>query len=302
MPQDTGVGRNVVLDGLDFASLRRVWEQTFGAAPPSSLSRVFMRRVLLHERQCRTHGGLSAATRRALAAMANGTPGNGAAAPAGSVSAGSNRTATAIEMAQAGVDAGADAVLSVSPYYNKPTQEGLYQHYRAIGEKLSVPLFVYNVPARTSSNVLPSTLLRLSELEAIGGVKEASGNLTQVMELIRGRPEGFLVLSGEDSLTFAVVAHGGDGGIAVVANEAPESFTRMVHLGLDGAFEDARVLHDRLLPLMEANFLETNPIPVKAALEMMGRMEGHLRLPLTPLSEEKRQPLREALGFSKVLP
>ena len=216
--------------------------------------------------------------------------------------AGSNRTATAVEMAQAVVDAGADAVLSVSPCYNKPTQEGLYQHYRAIAEKLSVPLFVYNVPARTSSNVLPSTLLRLSELETIGGVKEASGNLSQAMELIRGRPEGFLVLSGDDSLTFAVVAHGGDGGIAVVANEAPESFSRMVHLGLDGAFTDARVLHDRLLPLMEANFLETNPIPVKAALEMMGRMEGHLRLPLTPLSEEKRQSLREALASSKVLP
>lgn len=215
--------------------------------------------------------------------------------------AGTNDTREAAERARAAAKAGADGVLSVSPYYNKPTQEGLYRHYMKVADAAAIPLFVYNVPGRTSSNVLPETLFRLAEQhEGVAGVKEASGDMTQVMTILRDRPEGFLVLSGEDHLTFPIVALGGDGVISVVANEVPARMSEMVDAALAGDHGLAKDLHYQLLPLMRVNFVETNPIPVKTALEMMGRFPAHFRLPLHELSEQNREPLREALELAGV--
>lgn len=215
--------------------------------------------------------------------------------------AGSNATAEAAHRARAVREAGADAVLTVSPYYNKPTQAGLDAHYRAVAEAAQIPVFIYNVPGRTSSNVEPDTVLRLAEVENIAGVKEASGDLDQAMTLLRGRPEGFLVLSGEDNLTLPLIAAGADGVISVVGNEAPGPMAHMVEAALAGDRDVALELHYALLPLMRANFIQTNPIPVKAALEMMGRMEAHYRLPLLPLEERYRARLRDALEEAGIL-
>ncbi len=209
--------------------------------------------------------------------------------------AGSNATAEAAQRARAVREAGADAVLTVSPYYNKPTQAGLDAHYRVVAEAAQIPVFIYNVPGRTSSNVEPDTILRLAEVENIAGVKEASGDLDQAMTILRGRPEGFLVLSGEDNLTCPMISAGADGVISVVGNEAPGPMARMVEAALAGDRDEALKLHYKLLPLMRTNFIQTNPIPVKAALEMMGRMEAHYRLPLLPLEDRYRVPLRKAL-------
>lgn len=216
--------------------------------------------------------------------------------------AGANATAKAAKLAAAARDAGADAILSVSPYYNKPTQAGLVEHYRAVADAAEIPVIVYNVPGRTGSNVQPATLLRLArEVENVWGVKEASGDIDQVMTILRERPEEFLVLSGEDHLTFAMMALGGDGLISVVANEAPALVSSMVDDLLAGDFDGARPTHYRLLPLMRRNFIETNPIPVKTALAMMGRMDAHFRPPLVALEKEHREPLREALEEAGVL-
>ncbi|MFP3948236.1 MAG: 4-hydroxy-tetrahydrodipicolinate synthase [Longimicrobiales bacterium] len=210
--------------------------------------------------------------------------------------AGTNSTRDAVELARAAAGTGADALLSVSPYYNKPTQEGLFLHYRAVAAAVEIPVFVYNVPGRTSSNVAPATLFRLAEeVENIAGVKEASGDIQQVMTILRDRPAGFSVLSGEDHLTFALMALGGEGVVSVVANEAPGPMATLTDLLREGRLRSARKLHNRLLPLMRANFVETNPIPVKTALEMMGHFDCHLRLPLTPLGSGARDTLREAL-------
>lgn len=215
--------------------------------------------------------------------------------------AGSNATAEAAQRARAVREAGADAVLTVSPYYNKPTQAGLDAHYRVVADAAQIPVFIYNVPGRTSSNVEPDTILRLAEVENIAGVKEASGDLDQAMTILRGRPEGFLVLSGEDNLTCPMIAAGADGVISVVGNEAPGPMARMVEAALSNDRAEALKLHYALLPLMRANFIQTNPIPVKAALEMMGRMEAHYRLPLLPLEDRYRAPLRKALEEAGVL-
>lgn len=215
--------------------------------------------------------------------------------------AGSNATAEAAQRARAVREAGADAVLTVSPYYNKPTQAGLDAHYRVVAEAAQIPVFIYNVPGRTSSNVEPDTILRLAEVENIAGVKEASGDLDQAMTILRGRPEGFLVLSGEDNLTCPMIAAGADGVVSVVGNEAPGPMARMVEAALSNDRAEALELHYALLPLMRANFIQTNPIPVKAALEMMGRMEAHYRLPLLPLEDRYRAPLRKALEEAGVL-
>jgi 4-hydroxy-tetrahydrodipicolinate synthase len=210
---------------------------------------------------------------------------------------GSNSTAVTIQRSKTARDLGVDAVLTVAPYYNKPTQDGLYAHFRAIAEAVDgLPVVIYNVPGRTSSNIAAETTLRLArDVENIVAVKEASGNLSQIMEILRSRPEGFRVISGDDSLTLALIALGGEGLISVASNEAPELMSQMNDLALAGKWDEARKLHYRLLPLMEANFIESSPGPVKAAMALMGLLEENLRLPLVPVQEKTRTRLREVL-------
>lgn len=211
------------------------------------------------------------------------------------VGAGSNSTREAISLTQHARAIGANAVLSVAPYYNKPTQQGFFEHYKAISESVDIPVFVYNVPGRTGSNINAETTLRLAELPGIAGIKEASGNISQVMEILRHRPNNFVVLSGDDALTLPMMACGADGVISVVANEVPKEFSTMVHLCLEGKFIDARKIHERLLDLMNLNFMESNPIPVKSALAMMGMINESYRLPLTRMSMDHRLKLRRVL-------
>ncbi len=210
---------------------------------------------------------------------------------------GSNSTAAAIDYSKTARGLGVDAVLSVAPYYNKPTQEGLYAHFRAIAESVSdLPVVIYNVPGRTSSNIAAETTLRLArDVQNIVAVKEASGNLSQIMEILRSRPDGFRVISGDDSLSLPMIALGGDGLISVASNEAPELMSRLNDLALAGKWDEARALHYRLLPLMEANFIESSPGPVKAAMAMMGLLEENFRLPLVPVQEKTRSRLRGVL-------
>jgi len=208
---------------------------------------------------------------------------------------GGNNTAEVVTRAQAVLELGIDGILSSSPAYNKPTQEGLVEHYRTLAGQVDCPIVIYNVPGRTSSNVLPETVLKLAKTKNIVGIKESSADFDQVMSLLRDRPPGFSILSGEDNLTFPLIAAGADGVISVVANEAPRLMSEMVGASLAGEYDKARGLHYHLLPLMRANFLETNPIPVKAALEMMGRMKARYRLPLVPLSPEFVPELQETL-------
>ena len=211
---------------------------------------------------------------------------------------GSNATAAAIEYSQTAQALGADAVLVVAPFYNKPTQDGLYAHFRAVAESVSdLPLVIYNVPGRTSSNITAQTTLRLArDVPNIVAVKEASGNLSQIMEILRDRPDNFRVLSGDDSFTFPLLALGAEGLISVAANEAPALMSQMINLALQGDWPEARELHYRLLPLMEVNFIESSPGPVKAALAMMGLIEESYRLPLVPISEQSKSKLRSVLG------
>ena len=210
---------------------------------------------------------------------------------------GSNSTAAAIEASKRARELGVDAVLVVAPYYNKPTQEGLYQHFGAVADAISgLPIVIYNVPGRTSSNIASQTALRLArDFENIVAVKEASGNLSQIMEILRDRPEGFKVLSGDDSLTLAMLALGGEGLISVASNEAPALMSRFVNLALDGNWEEARALHYRLLSLMEVNFIESSPGPVKAAMAMMDLLKENFRLPLVPIQDKSRVRVREVL-------
>jgi 4-hydroxy-tetrahydrodipicolinate synthase len=210
---------------------------------------------------------------------------------------GSNSTAVTIQRSQAARDLGVDAVLTVAPYYNKPTQEGLYAHFRAIAEAVDgLPVVIYNVPARTSSNISAETTLRLArDVENIVAVKEASGNLSQIMEILRGRPDGFRVISGDDSLTLALIALGGEGLISVTSNEIPQLMSQLNDLALDGKWDEARKVHYRVLPLIEANFIESSPGPVKAAMALMGLLEENLRLPLVPVQEKTRARLQEVL-------
>lgn len=207
---------------------------------------------------------------------------------------GSNATAQTVERAVAAQQAGADAALVVAPYYNKPTQAGLTAHYRAVAEAVpGLPLVVYNVPGRTSSNVAAPTLVALARaVPSIVAVKEASGDLAQIMAILRERPQGFLVLSGDDSFTLPVIALGGDGIISVASNEVPDLMAALTNAALQGAWDRARELHFRLLPLMEANFIESNPGPVKAALAALGLLEEHFRLPLVPVQESTRARMR----------
>ncbi len=210
---------------------------------------------------------------------------------------GSNATAVAIETSLTARDLGVDAVLVVAPYYNKPTQEGLYAHFRAIAEAVGdLPVVMYNVPGRTASNIAAATTLKLAnDVQNIVAIKEASGDLTQIMNILRNRPENFRVLSGDDSLTFALLALGADGLISVASNEAPALMSEMIELALAGDWDKARALHYKLLPLMEANFIESSPGPVKAAMAMLNLIEENYRLPLVPVQVKTRGRLREVL-------
>ena len=191
--------------------------------------------------------------------------------------------------------AGVDGVLSVTPYYNKPTPEGLYQHYLAIAEGADLPIVVYNVPGRTGCNIDPATLLRLTQIPQVVGVKEASGNMTQICEICRSVSDDFVVLSGDDALTLPMMAVGGKGVISVASNEVPAEMVEMVEHAERGDLRAARQAHARLLPLMLGNFIESNPIPVKSVMAAMGLLEEVYRLPLVPPRAESRARLRTLL-------
>jgi len=214
---------------------------------------------------------------------------------------GGNNTRKVIDLAAQVRGLGVQGILSVAPYYNKPTQEGLYQHFQAIAESTDLPIIVYNVPGRTSSNIEPATVARLAKIPNIIGIKEASGSIVQQMEVLAAVPPRFRVLSGDDSFTFPLMALGGVGIISVISNEIPGEMTRLAHLLLEGKLEAARQLHFRLLPLMQVNFLETNPIPVKAALAMMGMIEEIYRLPMVPMKPENRAKLEKVLAAQGLL-
>jgi 4-hydroxy-tetrahydrodipicolinate synthase len=210
----------------------------------------------------------------------------------------SNVTREAVEKARIiAARPGVDAVLTASPYYNKPTQEGQYQHFRAIAEAIPhTPVILYNVPGRTGANIEPATLARLAQIPNIVAVKEASGNLPQMLEMFNHLPDDFTVLSGDDAVTLPLIALGAQGIISVVSNEIPREMTQMTRAALDQDWETARRLHRRYLPLMNANFMESNPQPVKAALAMMGRMHEIYRLPLVPMKPENRVRLEKLLA------
>lgn len=211
---------------------------------------------------------------------------------------GSNSTAAAIQYSRQARERGADAVLVVAPFYNKPTQAGLYAHFRAVAEAVEgLPVVVYNVPGRTSSNIAAATMLRLArDVENIVAVKEASGDFAQMMNILRSRPEGFRFLSGDDAVTLPLMALGADGVVSVVSNEVPGLMSQMVEMARAGNWDAARELHFRLLPLMEVNFVESSPGPVKAALAMMGLIEESYRLPLVPIQDTSRARVREVLA------
>ena len=208
---------------------------------------------------------------------------------------GSNATHEAIRLTRHAKSVGADGALLVCPYYNKPTQEGLYLHFEAIAREVNLPLILYNIPGRCGVNMAPQTIARLSRMTNIVGVKEASGSLGQMSEIIAACDERFLVLSGDDGLTIPLMAIGGKGVISVTANVAPAETAEMVSAALKGDWDRARRLHYRLQPLTNALFLETNPIPVKTALGMMGRCADELRLPLCAMSEGAKSQLKQAL-------
>ena len=215
--------------------------------------------------------------------------------------AGGNDTKEVIRLTRELEQAGANGFLSVTPYYNKPTQEGLYQHYRAIAGSTSLPIVLYNVPSRTGTNIEVSTLLRLAEIPNIVGVKEASGNMGQMCEICRAVPPDFIVLSGDDSLTLPLMAVGGRGVISVASNEAPSEMAKMVEAAERNDFAAARAIHARLMPLMQVNFVEANPIPVKAALAAMGLIEEAYRLPIVPPQPESRDKVLKILKDLKLL-
>jgi len=216
--------------------------------------------------------------------------------------ASSNSTMKAVDLARQVKARGADAILSVAPYYNKPTQEGIYRHFSAVADAVEMPIVIYNVPGRTSSNIRAETVLRLAEeIPYVVGVKEASANFPQMMEILRCRPAGFGVWSGDDNLALPLIALGADGVISVVSNEVPKPFSGMVRFALKGKFDKARDLHFKFLPLMEMNFVESNPIPVKAAMALMGLLEEHYRLPLVPLSESARLRMEKVLKELKLV-
>ena len=209
--------------------------------------------------------------------------------------AGGNDTAHVIELAREFEALGASGILSVSPYYNKPTQEGLYQHFKAIAAAVRLPIILYNIPGRTGVNIEPATIKRLAEIDNIAGVKEASGNISQMAVILDSVPEKFAVLSGDDGITLPLLALGGRGLISVASNEIPAEMTRIVKLALASDFAAAREIHRRYFRLMEVNFVETNPGPVKAAMALMGLLEPVFRLPLVAPKPENLAKIRSVL-------
>lgn len=208
---------------------------------------------------------------------------------------GSNNTIEAIRLTKFAEKAGADGALLITPYYNKPTQEGIYQHYLKVAEETALPLLLYNVPSRTSVNLLPETVARLSQIKNIVGIKEASGSLQQICEIIRLCPEHFTVLSGDDFITLPLLAVGGKGVISVTSNIVPREVAHLCKSFEKGDLTAARRIHYQLLPLNNAMFLETNPIPVKTALGLMGKISPELRLPLSPMSSGNLERLKKVL-------
>ena len=210
---------------------------------------------------------------------------------------GSNSTAEAIDLTRHARQAGADGALMVSPYYNKPSQEGLYQHYKAVAEAVDIPIILYNVPSRTSSNILPVTVARLAGVDNIVGIKEASGDLNQISEVIRLCPDDFAVMSGDDFTAMPTVLLGATGVISVTSNVAPKDMAQMMDAALAGDLATARSLHYKLFPLMQAMFYDTNPVPAKKSLELMGKIKsGTPRLPLYPMNDETLVRLKAALA------
>lgn len=214
---------------------------------------------------------------------------------------GSNSTVEAIDYTRHAEDAGADAALMISPYYNKPTQEGIYQHYKKVAETVDIPIILYTVPGRTMVNIEPETTKRLSEIPNIVGIKDASGNLNQISKEILLCGEDFVVLSGDDSLNLPIISLGGEGAISVVSNIAPKEMGDLVREALNGNFSNARKLHYRLYPLSKVLFIETNPAPVKAAMNMMGLAAGNPRLPLVPVRKDSEEKIRRILEELKLL-
>ena len=215
--------------------------------------------------------------------------------------AGGYNTQEVIELARELESLGADGLLSVTPYYNKPTQEGLFQHYRAIARGTRLPIVLYNVPGRCGTNLEPSTVKRLAEIENIVGMKEASGNISQMAALANAVPDNFVMLSGDDAITLPLFALGGRGVISVASNEIPAEMAQLCRHGLRGEFEQARAIHRKFLPLMEINFVESNPIPVKASLALMGLLEPVWRLPMTAPKAENLMRIQAVLESLQLL-
>lgn len=208
---------------------------------------------------------------------------------------GSNNTEEAIVYTKHAKDAGADAALMISPYYNKPTQEGIYQHYKKIAETVDIPIIMYTVPSRTMVNIEPETSKRLSEIPNIIGIKDATGNLNQVSKEIQLCGENFMVLSGDDSVNLPIIALGGVGAISVVSNVVPKMMSELIHKALNGKFEEAREMHYKLYPLSKILFIETNPAPAKFAMNTMGLAAGNPRLPLVPVSNKSKERIMDVL-------
>ncbi len=210
---------------------------------------------------------------------------------------GSNNTAATIDFTRKAREAGADAALIVAPYYNKPTQEGLFAHYSEIAKSVKdFPIMLYNVPSRTASNISAETTLRLAEKhENIVATKEASGNFSQVMEIIKNRPKNFKIFSGDDATALPLIALGADGLVSVCSNEIPKETAKMVEYALAGSFHFARKIHYKILPLMDANFIESSPAPCKFVMKEMGLLEENLRLPLVPVTSETRAKLKSVM-------
>ena len=214
--------------------------------------------------------------------------------------AGSYDTQAAVTLVADMAQAGVDGVLSVAPFYNKPTQEGLYRHFETIADSTDLPIVLYNVPSRTGCNIQPATLQRLALIPNIVGIKEASGNLLQMCEICRSIPDDFSVLSGDDAFTLPLIALGGHGVISVVANETPAEMVSLVDLATAAKFTEARKVHEQLLPLMQVNFIESNPIPVKAAMAALGLLEEIYRLPMVSPTDESRTQINDVLNNLKL--
>jgi len=209
---------------------------------------------------------------------------------------GSNSTQEAVDLTIGAERAGADGALMISPYYNRPMQEGIYQHYKKVASSVGIPIIIYNIPARTGSKIEPETLARLSEIKNVAGVKEATGSVDQAIDVLRLCGDRLAVFSGEDSLTYSLMALGGKGVISTVANVASREMSDLAQACLKGDWETGRKLQFKLLPLIRAVFIETNPIPIKTALSLMGKCRGDLRLPLTPMSEGNVKKLRQTMS------